>query len=64
MKPIPKSLHTITAWVNVARHFMRTEGNTAQAATLRAECILQLDSSPDVYNLRESVMKQLLKGQK
>ena len=59
MKNLPKSLHTITAWVNVARYFMRVEGNDPKAAALRAECILGLETMNDTYQLKAAVIKQL-----
>ena len=62
MKTLPKSLHTVTAWVNVARYFMRIDGNDAKTAALRAECILGLETMADTYELKAAVIKQLSKG--
>ena len=62
MKPIPKSLHTVTAWVNLSRYFMRVVGDSPQTAALRAQEILGLEFMTDSYELRAAVIKQLLKG--
>lgn len=62
MKTLPKSLHTVTAWTNLARYFM-AQGNDAKTAALRAECILGLETMADYYNLKGAVLKQLTKGQ-
>ena len=62
MKTLPKSLHTVTAWTNLARHLMRVIGYDSQTAALRAQEILGLESMVDTYALREAVIKQLSKG--
>ena len=62
MKPIPKSLHTVTAWVNLSRYFMRVIGDSPQTAALRAQEILGLEFMADTHDLRAAVIKQLLKG--
>ncbi len=62
MKTLPKSLHTVTAWVNLSRYFMRVIGDEPQTAALRAQEILGLEFMSDTYALREAVIKQLSKG--
>ncbi len=62
MKTLPKSLHTVTAWVNLSRYFMRVIGDEPQTAALRAQEILGLEFMSDTYALREAVIKQLTKG--
>jgi hypothetical protein len=62
MKPIPKSLHTVTAWVNLSRYLMRVIGDSPQTAALRAQEILGLEFMADTHELKAAVIKQLLKG--
>lgn len=62
MKTLPKSLHTVTAWANLARYFM-SQGNDAKMAALRAECILGLETMADYHGIKTAVLKQLSKGQ-
>jgi hypothetical protein len=64
MKTLPKSLHTITAWVNLARHFMRVDGNDPKMAALRAECVLGLETMADYHGIKTAVLKQLTKAPK
>jgi hypothetical protein len=53
MKTLPKSLHTVTAWVI---------GDEPQTAALRAQEILGLEFMADTYELKAAVIKQLTKG--
>ena len=62
MKTLPKSLHTVTAWVNLARYLMRVIGDSPETAALRAREILGLEFMADTHALREAVIKQLSKG--
>ncbi len=62
MKTLPKSLHTVTAWTNLARYLMRVIGDSPQTAALRAQEILGLEFMADTHELRAAVIKQLLKG--
>jgi hypothetical protein len=62
MKTLPKSLHTVTAWVNVARYLMRVIGDSPETAALRAQEILGLQFMADTHELHAAVIKQLLKG--
>lgn len=62
MKTLPKSLHTVTAWANLARYLMRVIGDDPQTAALRAQEILGLEFMTDTYELKAAVIKQLLKG--
>jgi hypothetical protein len=62
MKTLPKSLHTVTAWVNLSRYFMRVIGDEPQTAALRAQEILGLEFMADTYELKAAVIKQLSKG--
>jgi hypothetical protein len=64
MKTLPKSLHTVTAWVNCAQYFMRMHGHDAKAAALRAECMLGLETMADYHGIKTAVINQLMKGKK
>lgn len=59
MKNLPKSLHTITAWVNVARFLAKQNGLSPNNAAHAAAHILRLDEMSDTYELRAAVIKQL-----
>jgi len=65
MKNLPKSLHTITAWVNVARFLAAQDGFAPNPylsplyAAHAAAHILGLDEMSDTYELRAAVIKQL-----
>jgi hypothetical protein len=52
MKTIPKSLHTVTVLVAVARIYM-TQGMDYNAATAAAERALGYGNSPDTYALAD-----------
>lgn len=63
MKPIPKSLHTVTVLVNVAE-YCRCDGGgrmSVSDAVEFAASILGLNGRPDRYGLIESAIKQLSK---
>ena len=63
MKTLPKSLHTVTAWTNVARHIMRQAPSLSQMNAAHAAAhILGLEEMADTYALREAVIKQLSNG--
>jgi len=62
MKTLPKSLHTVTAWVNLSRYLMRVIGDSPETAALRAQEILGLQFMADNHELHAAVIKQLLKG--
>ncbi len=62
MKTLPKSLHTVTAWVNVARYFMEDRNLSPNNAAYCAAQILGLTEMADTYALRDAVIKQLSKG--
>jgi hypothetical protein len=62
MKTLPKSLHTVTAWVNLSRYLMRVIGDSPETAALRAQEILGLQFMADTHELKAAVIKQLLKG--
>jgi len=62
MKTLPKSLHTVTAWVNLSRYLMRIIGDSPETAALRAQEILGLQFMADTHELHAAVIKQLLKG--
>ena len=61
MKNIPKSLHTVTAWANVARFLATQNGLSPNNAAHAAAHILGLEEMADTYALREAVIKQLEK---
>lgn len=63
MKPIPKSLHTVTVLVNVAAHIRKDHPHTISVhnAVREAAEVLGLNSQPDQYGLIESAIKQLSK---
>ena len=61
MKTLPKSLHTVTAWANVARHGASQNGLSPNNAAHAAAHILGLEEMSDTYALREAVIKQLEK---
>jgi hypothetical protein len=62
MKTLPKSLHTVTAWVNLSRYLMRVIGDSPETAALRAQEILGLQFMADTHELHAAVIKQLSKG--
>jgi len=62
MKTLPKSLHTVTAWVNVARFLATQNGLSPNNAAHAAAHILGLDEMSDTYELRAAVIKQLEKA--
>jgi len=61
MKTLPKSLHTVTAWANVARHLAAQNGLSPNNAAHAAAHVLGLEEMSDTYALREAVIKQLEK---
>lgn len=62
-KPIPKSLHTVTVFVRIAKDVMRRhQGCDARAALIVAQVMLGLEEAPDVYELTKAALKQLEAG--
>ena len=59
MKPLAKSLHTISVLVNLASYFT-AQGVGREDALKTATIILKLDGKPDQYDLVAAAMKQLL----
>jgi hypothetical protein len=58
---IPKSLHTVTALVNVAR-YIRTPTGTAEDAVIRATILLGYTDAPDPHGLIARAIAALAKG--
>ena len=61
-KPIPKSLHTVTVLVAIARNHMQIHGTSATTAVMCATVMLDLYDSPDTYGLCEQAVRKLSKG--
>lgn len=61
MKPIPKSLHTVTVLVAIAREQLVITMHrwTYEDCVDAALSILGLDNTPDVYGLREQAIRKL-----
>lgn len=66
MKPIPKSLHTVTVLVAIARDQATRdaiwEDMMAEELVDNALLLLGLADSPDVYGLRDQAIRKLSKG--
>jgi hypothetical protein len=62
MKTLPKSLHTVTVLVNVARHYQANIGGDDVFAVNQALRILGYTDSPDDYGLANAALKQLARG--
>lgn len=73
MKPIPKSLHTVTVLVAIAREqLVRTSSHPLYASPYEKlvyeDCVdcalatLGLHNMPDTYGLREQAIRKLSKG--
>lgn len=64
MKPIPKSLHTVTVLVAIAREQLLLTSHrwTYENCVDAALSILGLDNTPDAYGLREQAIRKLSKG--
>lgn len=60
VRPLAKSLHTVSVLVNLSRYFM-LEGETAEQALATALLILDLNDLPDVHGLKAQALKQLAK---
>lgn len=62
-RKLPKSIHTITALVNLSRFIMATgtPNPTTEEALDRAIQILKLDQLHDGHDVRAAALKQLLK---
>lgn len=58
-KPIPKSLHTVTVLVNMARLYMEARGHGPEVSVNTALDRLHLLHRPDPHNLRAAALKQL-----
>ncbi|ESY41997.1 hypothetical protein X747_14405 [Mesorhizobium sp. LNJC384A00] len=61
-KPVAKSLHTVSALVNVARYFLGDKTRDPDRAIGCAVYALKLDGKPDPYGLIAIARKQLDKG--
>jgi hypothetical protein len=68
---IPKSLHTITALANVARHLIQASpmtyaaaSNASKAACIDAAIILGYAHHPDDYGLIDKAAAVIAKGSK
>lgn len=60
MKPIPKSLHTVTVLVAIAREIsILRHPYSVEESVASAVCILGLEDAPDVYGLREQAIRKL-----
>lgn len=62
MKPIPKSLHTVTVLVAIARSYMKHTGCDAKLAVFQATVELGIGECPDIYGLCEQAVRKLSKG--
>lgn len=64
MKPIPKSLHTLTVLVAIAhdQRVITMHRWTYEDCVDAALSILGLYNAPDVYGLREQAIRKLSKG--
>ena len=58
-RKLPKSLHTVTVLVKVAKDQRKTHQVSADAALDMAISILDLRDLPDVYGLIDAAKKQL-----
>jgi hypothetical protein len=58
-RPIPKSLHTVTVLVKLARHFEDWESMPPEDAVDFAMRSLGLRHLPDPHGLRAAALKQL-----
>ena len=61
MKPLAKSLHTVTVLVRVALSVKRDKPMANDSAITAALDILGLADLPDAYSLAEQAIKQLNK---
>lgn len=59
MKPMPKSLHTVTVLVKLARHAMETYSDNIDGAISWALEFLGYSRSQDTYGLAAAARKQL-----
>lgn len=62
VKPIPKSLHTVTVLVKLARHFRVTQGwsyDNLEGPLDEALRFLGYATTPDTHELRAAALKQL-----
>ena len=65
IKPLAKSLHTVTVLVNVARHLEATATSVAYPnngwadRVAQAARLLGLEDKPDTYGLADQAIKQL-----
>lgn len=57
-KPIPKSLHTVSALVRLAQ-YLQTQGKSTLQALDEAVAILGLSDAPDDYRLIDQAFKKL-----
>jgi hypothetical protein len=63
VKTLPKSLHTVTVLVNVARHLQRTNNETRHSAVTSAMILLgySYTDTADPYGLAARAVKELSK---
>lgn len=62
MKTLPKSLHTVTVLVNVARHLQSQQELNAAAAVAQASTLLGYGlAANDPYDLEGRAIKELSK---
>ena len=63
VKPLAKSLHTVSVLVQVALYVLQSNGATSNKAAIDNACvILGLSDKPDVYDLKGAALKQLNKN--
>lgn len=62
MKPIPKSLHTVTVLVTVAKLIQASTPYSNAGAVNAALVLLGYDPATDTYELATKATKQLNKG--
>ena len=61
MKPVAKSLHTVTVIVQVTNHIVAAQGKDVESALNQAMGVLGLAGRNDPYALRAAALKQLSK---
>ncbi len=59
---IPKSLHTVTVLVNVARVIQRVTDETNSSAVQSARLALGYGDTPDTYDLAAKAVKAMGQG--
>lgn len=63
VKPLAKSLHTVSVLVNLARYLLQGDPKVhSEFTAIEQACvILELEGKPDVYDLKGQALKQLSK---